>query len=189
MMNLHTTKSITILMLLSMLSGSAFSRENSSVTFPESINLQSGHRLNLRGTGLLRYKLVFKAYEAALYLENDKANAPLDDVPKQLTIHYFWDIEKEAFADAAIKQLKKQYEKEKLAQVMPQINAFHELCVDIKKGDQYHLRYEPGYGTEVLHNNKRLGAIQGKAFAKAYFGLWLGPKPLSEPLKKQLLKQ
>ena len=188
MINLKITKSITILMLC-VFSGSAFSREKPSVTFPASVSLQSGHRLNLRGTGLLRYKLVFKAYEAALYLENDKASAPLADVPKQLTIHYFWDIEKKAFAGAATKQLKKQYKKETLAQVMPQINAFHELCADIKKGDQYQLRYEPGYGTELLHNNKRLGVIQGKAFAKAYFGLWLGPKPLSKPLKKQLLKQ
>ena len=188
MMNLHIAKSITIL-LLCVFSGSAFSREEPSVTFPASIPLQSGQRLNLQGTGLLRYKLVFKAYLAALYLENDKANAPLADVPKQLTIHYFWDIEKKAFAGAAIKQLKKQYTKEQLAHIMPQVNAFHELCADITKGDRYQLRYEPGYGTELLHNDKRLGTIQGKAFAKAYFGLWLGPKPLSKPLKKQLLKQ
>ena len=189
MIRLYTTKSITILMLLCMLSGSAFSRDKSSVTFPESINLQSGHQLNLRGTGLLRYKVVFKAYQAALYLENDQVDDPLADVPKQLTIHYFWDIEKEAFANAAIKHLKKQYDKERLAEVMPQINAFHQLSADIKKGDRYQLRYEPGYGTELRHNSKPLGVIPGNAFAKAYFGLWLGPKPLSKPLKKQLLKQ
>ena len=182
-------QSITILTMVCLLSGSALSREKSSVTFPDSIELQSGRRLALLNTGLLRYKLVLKAYLAALYLESDHVDAPLADVPKQLTIHYFWDIKKEAFAGAAIKHLKKQYEKEKLAKVMPQINAFHQLCVDIKKGDRYQLRYEPGYGTELFHNNKRLGTIRGKEFTEAYFGLWLGPEPLSKPLKKQLLKQ
>lgn len=190
MANLNTTKSITItiLMLLCILSGPALSNQKVSVTFPESIALPSGQSLALLNTGLLRYKLVWKAYVAALYLEKDKVDAPLDDVPKQLTIHYFWDIKKEAFVDAAIKKLKKQYTKEQLANVMPQVNTFHEFCVDIKKGDRYQLYYEPGYGTELRHNNKPLGAIPGKAFAKAYFGLWLGRNPLSESLKKQLLK-
>jgi hypothetical protein len=49
------------------------------------------------------------------------------------------------------------------------------------------LTYIPGKGTELTLNGKSKGTVEGADFAAALFSIWLGPKPISESLKKELL--
>jgi hypothetical protein len=37
-------------------------------------------------------------------------------------------------------------------------------------------------------NGTPLGVVEGADFAAAYFAIWLGPKPISDSLKAQLLE-
>jgi hypothetical protein len=47
--------------------------------------------------------------------------------------------------------------------------------------------YLPGTGTELTLNGRRLALIEGADFARAYFAIWLGHRPLDEPLRDRLL--
>jgi hypothetical protein len=69
----------------------------SGVVFDKTIQI-NGHTCDLIGAGLLRYRVVFKGYVAALYLERGKASGDVfKDIPKSLVIEYFRAIDAEAF--------------------------------------------------------------------------------------------
>lgn len=144
--------------------------------------------LRLSGLGLLRYRFFFKAYVAALYLEpGTDASSALSDVPKRLEIHYFYGIRGPQFADAAEQLLERNLEPEQLARLRPRLDAFHALYQDVRPGDRYALTYVPGEGTELARNGVALGSAPGADFAAAYFSMWLGPDPLDDSLRTQLL--
>jgi hypothetical protein len=56
----------------------------------------------------------------------------------------------------------------------------------LKKGNVLDFTYLPGVGTLVRGQGREM-PIPGKDFADALFSVWLGPKPISEALKRQLL--
>jgi len=55
-----------------------------------------------------------------------------------------------------------------------------------KKGDQLSFTYLPGVGT-LLRSPVRELTIPGKDFADALLSVWLGPKPISGSLKRELV--
>jgi hypothetical protein len=159
------------------------------VAFEERIT--AGDRiLALQSLGLLRYKVFFKGYVAALYLEPgaDPATA-LEAVPKRLELEYFWDIPGEKFGPVAESALARNLDERSLERLRPQIEAFHQKYQNVKPGDRYALTYLPGEGTELAKNGIRLALVPGEEFARAYFRIWLGEAPLDRDLRDQLLKQ
>jgi hypothetical protein len=71
--------------------------------------------LRLHGTGLLRYRVFFKGYVAALYLGDSfdgeaTPRAVLADVPRRLEIEYFWSIRAEKFAEATVEGISRSAE-------------------------------------------------------------------------------
>jgi hypothetical protein len=62
----------------------------SGVVFDKTVQI-NGRTCDLIGAGLLRYRVVFKAYVAALYLErgNFASGDVFKDIPKSLVIEYF----------------------------------------------------------------------------------------------------
>ena len=155
------------------------------VTFPDSV--QAGAmRLKLQGTGLLRYKILFRGYVAALYHQDP---TPKDGTPqgRRLEIEYFWDIPAEEFRIATRKGIQMNTSSESYAALVPDIRAFNQFYRDIRSGDRYSLTYMPTQGTELALNGQALGSISGNIFANALFGIWLGAQPLDESLKKKLL--
>ena len=144
--------------------------------------------LPLRGYGLLRYRIFFKAYVAALYLGEDiPASAVLSDVPKRLEIEYFWSIKGKDFGPAGEDILKQNVSTQTVASLRPRIEQINALYQDVKPGDRYSLTYIPGTGTELAFNNTPKGVVKGADFAAAYFSIWLGAKPLDDSLKTKLL--
>lgn len=144
--------------------------------------------LKYYGGGVIKYKIVFKGYAAVLYLPaNVNGRNALSDVPKRLEFHYYWDIPADKFGEAAEPILKRNLTRAEWRRVKGAVAKLNRLYVDIKKGDRYALTYIPGRGTELSRNNKVLGVVPGKEFAKAYFSIWLGRKPISNSLKKDLL--
>jgi hypothetical protein len=147
-----------------------------------------GTPLELRGAALLRYKVVFKGYVAALYLEPETPSARvLEDVPKRLEIEYFWAIKAADFARATDQGIARNVGAAALEALRPRIQQLNALYQDVEPGDRYALSYAPGRGTELARNGEVLGSVPGADFAAAVFAIWLGDAPLDAELKRRLL--
>jgi len=163
------------------------SAEIEGVRFPEQLQMGEA-QLKLRGTGLLRYRTIFKAYVAALYLgEGAGPDDVLGEVPRRLEIEYFWAIPRDRFAEATIEGIARHVDAETLEGLRPRIAQFNEFYEDIEPGDRYSLTYLPGRGTELELNGESRGVVAGADFASALFAIWLGPNSLSDGLRRQLL--
>ena len=57
----------------------------------------------------------------------------------------------------------------------------------VKLNDVFVLTYDPNTGVTVYKNGKVQGTIQGVAFKKAMFGIWLGNNPVDAGLKTKLV--
>jgi hypothetical protein len=138
--------------------------------------------------GLLRYRLVIKAYVAALYLgEGATAGNVLDDVPKRLELSYFWSIGGSDFGKAGDQILAQNVDAQTFAALRPRLDRINAWYQDVKPGDRYSLTYIPGVGTELALNDARIGVVEGADFAAAYFRIWLGDHPVDTRLRDQLL--
>jgi hypothetical protein len=147
-----------------------------------------GASLDLRCTALLRYKVLFKGYVAALYLEGGvAADDALTDVPKRLELSYFWSIDGEDIRRVGDQILAQNVDAETLAALRPRLDLLNSWYADVKPGDRYSLTYIPGRGTELALNGQAKGVIPGFDFADAYFRIWLGERPIDTSLRDQLL--
>jgi hypothetical protein len=145
--------------------------------------------LRLMGAGLLRY-WGFKAYVGALYLEEGvNAEDALSDRAKRIEIEYLRPIRAEDFGPATDKVIAANVDPATYARLRPQIDYHNSLYEDVRPGDRYALTYVPGKGTELALNGQAKGIIEGADFAKAVFSIWLGPEPINESFKTQLLGQ
>lgn len=161
--------------------------EIEGVEFDERVTL--GDRvLALRSVGLLRYRIVFKGYVAALYLEDGTpTERVLENVPKRLELEYFWSIDGEKFGPVAESVLERNLDANSLERLRPRLEMLHERYEDVNPGDRYSLTYLPDEGTELAKNGVRLALVPGADFARPYFGIWLSEAPLDRGLRDQLL--
>jgi hypothetical protein len=144
----------------------------------------------LNNVGVMRYRLVFKPFVAALYLGEDAhPKQVLNDVPKRLEIEYYYSLVGRDIATAGEKILAANISAEQLQALRPRINQMQGWYEDVKPGDRYTLTYIPGRGTELALNGKSKGIIEGADFAAAYFTIWLGTAPMDDWLKNQLLRR
>ena len=167
--------------------GPASAAEIEGVRFQDRLEVR-GLELELRSVGLLRYRALFKAYVAALYLDPAGAtDAWRGDVPKRLEIEYFWSIRAEDFGPAAELLLARSLAPSVLAGLREPLERLHARYEDVRPGDRYALTYLPGRGTELAKNGESLVVVPGADFASAYFGIWLGADPIDRALRDQLL--
>ncbi len=144
--------------------------------------------LVLNGVGLKKLWQVVKVSVAALYLgEGVKPSTVLSNVPKRLEIEYFHPIAAKDFVMLTGKLLKQNVSPSTLAQLQPRVDRLNALYRDVKPGDRYALTYVPERGTTLALNGVDIGTIEGDDFAAAVFSIWLGPRPLSDSLKDELL--
>jgi hypothetical protein len=144
--------------------------------------------LKTRGAGLLRVMAFAKVYVIALYLPEDCASKMvLSDVPKRLEVEYMRSIAGNDFGRVTNKKISENVDQQTYERLRPRIEYHNSLYQDVQPGDRYSLTYIPGKGTELALNGEPQGVIEGADFAAAVFSIWLGPKPISESLKKDLL--
>jgi len=161
--------------------------EIEGVSFPDRYQL-SGTLLRLIGVGLLRYRVLFKGYVAALYLgEQVPPRRVLEDVPRRLEIEYFWSIPAEGFAEATSRGIARNVDAETQQRLRDRIDQINALYEDVEPGDRYALTYVPGSGTELALNGEPRGVIAGADFSSALFSIWLGDDPLDAKLRDELL--
>jgi hypothetical protein len=129
-----------------------------------------------------------KVYVSALYLPEDCASKlALSDVPKRLEVEYMRSIEGSDFGRVTNKKISENVDPQTYERLRPRIEYHNSLYQDVQPGDRYSLTYIPGKGTELALNGEPQGVIEGADFAAAVFSIWLGSKPISESLKKDLL--
>ena len=144
-------------------------------------------KLWLTGVGLLRY-WGFKAYVGAFYVEEGASvDSWMSDTAKRIELEYFRSIKGKDFGPATNKSIAKNVDSKTFDRLRPQIEYHNSLYQDVQPGDRYSLTYVPGRGTELALNGEPKGIIEGAEFAAAVFSIWLGPKPMNETFKKQLL--
>ncbi|MCW8858281.1 MAG: chalcone isomerase family protein [Deltaproteobacteria bacterium] len=144
--------------------------------------------LQLNGAALLTWAIFFDVYVGAFYLPDGQSGSRwTEDVPKLLEISYLRNFKADDFSSSSDKLLRDNLPPEQYQALAERLNQFYQLFRDIRPGDRYSLVYHPTIGTELRLNGTPLGSVSGHDFAVAYFGIWIGPTPISESFRDQLL--
>ena len=131
-----------------------------------------------------------KLLSASLYLgEGYSVNDYPGSIPVALRLRYDRKFKKEQLIESADKVLKDLYTGEQLADIEGQLSTINSTYLDVGKGDEYTLIYQPGVGTALLFNGEERVSIPGERFAEIYFSIWLGDHPKTQKLSRALLKQ
>ncbi|BCR04948.1 hypothetical protein DESUT3_20170 [Desulfuromonas versatilis] len=161
----------------------------SGVEFEDWI-LVGGEPLQLKGVAVLTWGIVFDVYAGALYLPgNETGRAWRGDIPKRLELAYFRSFAAEDFVTSSERLLRDQLSESEYAALAERLTVFNRLYRGVRAGDRYNLTYIPGVGTQLRLNNELLGGVEGHDFAQAYFGIWLGERPISSTFRDRLLSE
>jgi hypothetical protein len=180
-------KTIAVLIAMLFISPQIKAAEIEGVNFDDRYTTENTS-LALRGTGLLRVMVFAKVYVGALYLPEDcPSDMALSDVPKRLEVEYFRSIAGDDFGAATNKKISENVDPQTYERLRSRIEYHNSLYQDVNAGDRYALTYIPGRGTELTLNGESKGIVEGADFAAALFSIWLGSKPISESMKKELL--
>jgi len=187
-LKLISGKTYLIIALLLFLTTSAQALEIKGVSFEDRYRVGQTE-LTLTGAAVLKWALLFDVYAGAFYLpEGVVGDKWTDDVPKRLELSYFRNFKAEDFSSSSDKLLRESLAAEDYQSLEERLRQFYQLFRDIRPGDRYSLIYRSGIGTELWLNDELLGGAPGADFAVAYFGIWIGPQPISESFREQLLK-
>ncbi len=154
------------------------------VTLPDTASV-GGSTLALNGLGL-REKLFIDIYVGGLYLStatHDGTVAATTDAPKRIVMHFVYKVSKSQMVDsfnegfAASPGATPDQIATLLGMMPDSINVGQEVVID----------YVPGTGTSFTIGGVNRGTISGSTFMKALFGIYVGPHPPTEDLKKGML--
>ena len=156
--------------------------------------LQSqGKTLELNGAGT-RYKAVFKVYTAGLYLE--KPARSFQEIaampgPKRISVTMLRDIDSAELGKLFSRGMEDNMERAAFSKLIPGVMRMSELFSQHKKlltGENFSVDWIPGQGSIVTVKGQPQGeAFKEPEFFNALLGIWLGPKPADQQLKKALL--
>ncbi len=138
------------------------------------------HGLALKNQVVLTY-LWADVYAAALYAPAGESArlAWAQQKALRLELYYFRDIDRGDVIKAANSTL----ERQKInARLQPEVDRLHARFRDIQKGDRYTLDFRPGRGLNLEINGEVVFSSPNDELARAYLGIWLAPKGLSEGL-------
>lgn len=143
------------------------------------------HELALKNQAVLTY-LWADVYAAALYAPQGSSARQAWDQQKalRLALYYFRDIDRNDVIKAATATLERQ---QASARLKPEIEKLHARFRNIRSGDRYALDFRPGRGLNLEINGEVVFSSRDDALARAYLGIWLAPKGLSDELRDKLL--
>lgn len=164
----------------------------SNVAYAELPNtLQAGDaKLTLNGSGA-RTKYLMEMYVAGLYLaqpSSEPAVIVAADAPMAIRLEITSGFVTEEKLAESLNEGFHNSTGGKPEPIRKEIDLFRKcLAGKIVKGDVLDLVYLPGHGVIVAKNGKQQGIIQGLAFKKALFGVWLSNNPADKDLKRAML--
>ena len=171
---------------------SAETTKTQGVSYAPTLLLQ-GQPLQLNGAGT-RYKAVFKVYTAGLYLE--KPTHSLQDIaalpgPKRISVTMLRDIDSAELGKLFARGMEDNMERAAFSRLVPGVMRMSDIFTQHKKlltGETFTVDWIPGQGTVVTVKGQPQGeAFKEPEFFNALLGIWLGPKPADQQLKKALL--
>lgn len=149
--------------------------------------------LTLNGAAMRKKFLLVDVYIGGLYLEKP-SHSPADiissDSYKRMMFHVLLKrVSARKVANALNEALVINLTKEEHQILKPEIDQFLACFTDIKlhKGDQVTIDYIPGKGTLVHIPGAEDKIIKGKDFYDALLQVWIGPQPVSNEFKRQIL--
>ncbi len=159
------------------------------ITIPDSFKA-GGTALVLNGTGM-RTKFGMNIYIGALYLKAKDSNAARicgADEPMSVRLQIVSGL---VTPERMAENTREGFKKSSGGNVGPYkagmekfINTFKD---GIKVGDYYDLVYQPGKGTQVYKNGAARSLVEGLAFKKVLFGIWIGGNSIQASLSKGML--
>lgn len=176
--------------------GLVFCQPLSAVTI-EGIDIPDTHMLPdnagellLNGAGI-RKKFFMDIYIGALYLpaKTSESSAILNDSgPASVLMHFLYsEVGSDKIIDGWNDGLKANLEPAELQALAAELQQFNALFRTVRRGETIRIDYTPAAGTEVRINGELQGAVAGNAFFRALLQVWLGPEPVSKPLKQAML--
>ena len=155
--------------------------------------------MTLLGAGLRVKKVLFtfKAYAVALYVDDAALAGPLaaykgrtrspefyqelqtGDFRKEVVLKFLRNIGQKTIQDAM---------RESLTGADPKtLDQFISYFPEVKQGEQCVLRWAPGGTLESVMAGQTKPPIQNRAFAEKLFGLYLGPQPIQQDIKADVV--
>jgi hypothetical protein len=186
---MRITRHLGMLLALAAGSGPALAGQKAGVTMPDQIEV-AGKTLTLNGIGLREATFLgIDVYVAGLYVEHvssDPAALVSSGEVKRLVMRFVRDVDRGKVVDAwntgfhhnAIVPP---------AQIQPQIDRLDAWMRDFRNGDTLAFTYVPGTGVTVEIDGASKGVLPGDDFARSLFAIWLGPRPPTGDLKRDLL--
>jgi len=161
-----------------------------SVTLPNSVNY-GGEELALNGAGIRKKAVVLKLYSGGLYLANPSSDATAivnADENMAIKLHITSGF---VSSDAMSEAVRDGFDASMNGNTAPLATEIDKFITffseEIVEDNVFDITYQSGKGVVAYKNGKELGTIQGMAFKKALFGIWLGKKPADKKLKKGML--
>lgn len=173
--------------LLSLTAAALFAAEPEPA-FPDSTEI-SGTELEKRGEYRYVYRYFFRLYDVALYAPSEAKTTDLLEAKTDLRIQfrYLREIEKSIILKSADRILEKNLSDAERRQIAERVDTINEAYKTVREGDRSSLTYLRGEGTTLKINGDPAVTIEGEDFARLYFRIWLGDKPLSTSLRDALL--
>ena len=147
-------------------------------------------KLALNGAGA-RTKYLMQMYVAGLYLtepSSESASIIAADAPMAIRLEITSGLVTE---EKLVESLNEGFENAtggRSDRLRKEINLFRKcLAGKIVRDDVIDLVYVPAHGLTVAKNGKKQGLVQGLAFKKALFGIWLSDNPADKELKRAML--
>lgn len=166
-----------------------FSPSAAYAELPNAIEV-GDEKLALNGSGS-RTKYLMEMYVAGLYLaqpSSDPAAIVAADAPMAIRLEITSGMVTEAKLVDSLNEGFKNATDGKPEPIRKEIDLFRKcLGGKIAKGDVLDLVYLPGQGVIVAKNGEKQGAIDGIAFKRALFGVWLSKDPADKDLKQAML--
>lgn len=176
-----------------------FADENLDAPLPASLDVAyGGQKVTLRALGSgLRKKLVFKVYVAALYVDDTvtlgadpAADVCGQDVARHITLvmkrGLGADKISEAIHEGFINSVWRKEPDEALRQKLDEFVAG--FTGELQSGDRIELTYLPGVGLLTTLGGRSLPIVSEPRIARDIWCIWLGPRPVSDDLKKGLVR-
>jgi hypothetical protein len=180
-----------LIFCLSLLVGcNAFAKEIAGVTFAETVTAENGVVLKLNGAGI-RTKFFMDIYLAELYLE--QPGATQEEIignpgQKRMVMHVLYkEIPQDKLVEGWNEGFAGNTPEDALGGLKDRIGTFNAMFENVTKDQQIVFDYLPDEGTRVSIAGVAKGVIPGKDFNDALLSIWLGDKPVTKSLKKDLL--
>jgi hypothetical protein len=164
----------------------------SGVKYDETADVR-GTKLQLNGAGV-RYKAVFKAYAAGLYLT--RLAGSTEDVlaapgAKRLSITMLREIDSTELGKLFSRGIEDNMEKVAFSKLIPGVMRMSQIFSDHKKlmpGESFLIEWIPGTGCVITVKGVQQGEpFKEPEFYNALLRIWLGPNPADWKLKEALL--